>query len=134
MIILQGIKNFLQFINDNWTMIIIIFGLLIAVVRKIKTFLSKSDDEKVDIAKKQIQEIMLKLISDAEVDYLEWVKAGGIKRSQVIEQIFEMYPILSQVTNQEEIIEWIDSVIDKSLESMRDIFSKNADGIKTVYE
>lgn len=122
---LYGIQNFLQLINDNWTIITIIIALIISISKKVKAFFSKSDEQKIAIAKKQIQETMLKLITDAEVDYKEWVKAGNIKRSQVIEQIFEMYPILSTVTNQEEIITWIDSVIDESLVTMREIFANN---------
>ena len=123
--VLNGIKNFLQFINDNWTLIIVIIGLIIAIVKKTKDYFKKTDKEKIEIAKNQIQETILKLITDAEVDYLEWTKAGGIKRSQVIEQIFLMYPILSKVTNQEDLISWIDSIIDESLKTMRDIFEHN---------
>ena len=31
---LNGIQNFLKFINDNWTAIIIIISLIIAIVQK----------------------------------------------------------------------------------------------------
>lgn len=120
--ILHGIQNFLQLINDNWTIITVIIALIISIAKKAKDFFNKSDEEKIAIAKKQIQETMLKLITDAEIDYLEWVKAGGIKRSQVIKQIFEMYPVLSNVTNQDELIAWIDEMIDESLKTMREIF------------
>ena len=125
--ILNGIQNFLQFINDNWTIIIVIIGLIISIVKKIKDYFSKTDEEKIAIAKKQIQEIILRLVTDAEMDYLEWTSAGCIKRAQVIEQIFEMYPVLSKVTKQENIIAWIDSVIDDALKTMREIFAKNED-------
>lgn len=125
--ILTGIQNVLQYINDNWTAIVIILGLATAVAKKAKDFFSKSDNEKIAVAKKQIKEIMLKLITDAETDYLAWVKAGAVKRSQVINQIFEMYPILAKTTNQEELIAWIDDVIDDSLETMREIFAKQFD-------
>ena len=130
--ILTGIKNFLEYINAHWTEIIVIIGLLIALGKKVKDYISKSDEEKIAIAKKQIEETMLKLITDAEVDYYEWVKAGAIKRSQVIEEIFVMYPILSKFANQEELISWIDNVIKKSLETMRDIFDKQVDGKEKI--
>lgn len=122
--ILTGIRNFLQFINDNWTVIIIIIALIITIVKKAISFFNKSDKEKIDIAKKQIQQTVLKLVTDAEEDYQEWVDAGAIKRSQVIKKIFEMYPILSKATNQEELVSWIDNVIDESLETMRNIFEE----------
>ena len=123
--VLNGIKNFLQFINDNWTIIIVIIGLMIAVYKKIKNYVSKSNEEKIEIAKKQIQETMLKLVTDAEIDYNEFIKAGAVKRAQVIDEIFAMYPILEKVTNQEELISWIDKIIDESLKTMRDIFEEN---------
>ena len=124
---LFGIQNFLQFINENWTIIVVIIGLIVTIVNKATDFFSKTDEEKIAIAKNQIKEIILKLVTDAEMDYLEWVKAGGIKRSQVIEQIFSMYPILSEVVDQDSLIEWIDIVINEALETMREIFEKNTE-------
>lgn len=122
---LDGVKNFLQFINDNWTSIIIIISLIIAIVQKAKSYLSKSNDEKIAAAKSQIKEVILKLISDAEVDYEDWNKAGSIKRAQVIQKIFTDYPVLSKVANQEELIEWIDTMIDESLKELRKIVAQN---------
>ena len=125
MVVLNGIKNFLELIEQNWTTIAVIIGLAIAIGKKVKDYFEKSDEEKIQIAKKQIQEIILKLISDAEVDYEEWKKAGNIKRSQVIEEIFIEYPILSKATNQEELIKWIDEIIDGALVTLREIVAEN---------
>lgn len=122
---LNGLQNFLQLINDNWTTIIVIIGLALAVFKKAKSYFSKSDDEKIAIAKKQITETMLKMITDAEVDYEDWNKAGSIKRSQVIKEIFKEYPVLSKVTNQEEIIQFIDDAIDNSLKELRKTIEEN---------
>lgn len=124
--ILHGVQNFLQFINDNWTVIAVIISLLIALGQKIESYMSKSNEEKIAIAKQQIQETMLMLVTEAEKDYLEWTKAGSVKRSQVIDKVFKMYPVLSKIVNQEEIIEWIDSVINESLKTMRDIFEQQS--------
>lgn len=122
---LDGIKNFLQFVNDNWTTIIIIISLCIALYQKIKNYVSKSNDEKIAVAKKQVQEVILKLISDAEFDYAEFVKAGSIKRAQVIKKIFEDYPILAKVTDQTALVEWIDETIDNALKTLREIVAMN---------
>ena len=130
--ILDGIKNFLQYINDNWTVITIIIALIIAIVNKARAYFSKSNEEKFEIAKKQIQETILKFVTDAEMDYQEWVKAGGIKRSQVIEKIYAMYPILSKTTDQDELILWLDDVINNSLEVLRSILEQNEkDGLES---
>lgn len=122
---LNGIQNFLQFINNNWTAIIIIISLIIAIVQKAKSYFSKSNAKKVEVAKAQISEIVLKLITDAETDYEDWTKAGSIKRAQVIQQIFADYPVLSKVTNQSEIIQFIDDAINSSLKELRKIVVEN---------
>ena len=80
--ILNGIKNFLSFINDNWTTILVIIGLALTLWKKIESYSKLSTDKKIEIAKKQISENILKLITQAEKDYAEWEKAGSIKRSE----------------------------------------------------
>lgn len=122
---LKGIQNFLTIINDNWTTIVVIVGLAIALYKKVRDYLAKSDDEKVEIAKAQIKEVILKAVADAEVDYEEWNKAGSIKRSQVIEQIYADYPILAKVTDQTSLTEWIDATIDTALDTLREIVAEN---------
>ena len=129
---LNGIQNFLQFINDNWISIIIIISLIIAIIQKIKRYFSKSNDEKISTAKSQIKEVILKLITDAEIDYENWNKAGSIKRSQVIQKIFEKYPILTKISNQTEIIEWIDETINISLKELRKIVAENSVDTSTI--
>lgn len=122
--ILTGIQNFLQMVNDNWTTIVVIVALLVSIYKKIMNLFGETDERKIAIAKQQIREIMLKRITDAECEYSEWVKSGSIKRAQVIEEIFVQYPILSKVIDQEEIIAWIDEVIDEALDTLRDIIEK----------
>lgn len=124
--ILTGIQNLLRYLNDNWTAIIIIIGLSLSLAKKIADYINKTDEEKIEIAKSQIKESMLKLVTDAEEDYKEWVSSGSIKRSQVIEEIFLKYPILSKVTDQDSLIIWIDEAIDQALKTMRSVFENNA--------
>lgn len=124
-IFLNGIYNFLDYVNQNWTMIAAIAVLALAITKKAITFFRMPKDKQLEIAKAQIKEIMLRLVTEAECDYREWVKSGEIKRAQVIDEIFAMYPILSEVTNQEEIIAWLDEAIDEALKTMRKIFEEN---------
>lgn len=125
MILLNGIQNFLLFINDNWTTIIVIIGLILSLYKRIKTYISKSDDEKIEIAKQQIKQTILRMVTEAEIDYEEWPKTGSIKRSQVIEEIFTQYPVLSKVTDQASLIEWIDEEIDMALDTLREIIKNS---------
>ena len=123
--VLNGIQNFLQIINDNWTTILVIIGLLLALWKKFDSYRKLSTDEKIEIAKKQISENILKLITQAEKDYAEWGKAGSIKRSEVISEIYKQYPILAKVINQDELIKWIDEQIDNALPTLREIIKEN---------
>lgn len=122
---MEGLQKFLQLLNDNWTSILVCIGLVIGIVKKTRDYMSKSQDEKIEIAKKQIQTTILKMISDAEVDWQEWSKAGSIKRSQVIKQIYEEYPVLSKVVDQKALIEWIDEQINSALDTLREIVKTN---------
>lgn len=115
---MDGIMNFLSIINDNWTTIIVIISLIIGIYEKAKDVITKSDNGKIEIAKEQIQQIALKLITDAESDYSEWKKSGAVKRSQVIKKIYEQYPILLKVADQNELVEWLDGVIDDGLHQL----------------
>ena len=123
--ILNGIKNFLSLINDNWTTILVIVGLALALWKKIESYSKLSTDKKIEIAKKQISENILKLITQAEKDYAEWEKAGSIKRSEVISEIYKEYQILAKVVNQEELVKWIDEQIDNALPTLREIIKQN---------
>ena len=125
--ILNGIQKFLELINDNWTTIMVILGLAAAIAQKAKNYLAKSDDEKIAIAKMQIRETILRLVAEAEMDYEEWNVAGSIKRAQVINQIYEQYPVLSKIVDQPELVAWIDKQIDDALDTLRYIIKENQD-------
>lgn len=129
---MESINKFMNFIVENWTMLCAIVVIGIAAYEWIQNFLKKSKEEQetiireqIEIAKEQVREIMLKLVTEAEKDYREWIKAGEIKRAQVIDAIFEKYPILLMVTNQAELIQWLDDTIDEALKKMRKIFEEN---------
>ena len=123
--ILVGIKNFLELINQNWTLITVIIGLGILVFNKIKNYLSLSEQEKINLALEQIRITALKLVTDAEEEYENWVKAGTIKRAEVIGAIFEKYPILNKVTDRDTLIKTLDKIIDDALVEMRKVIEEN---------
>ena len=75
---MEGIKNLLTFLNDNWTVILICIGAILSIAKKTYDYFSKSKEERVEIAKRQIEQEILKMISDAESEYKEWEKAGEI--------------------------------------------------------
>ena len=130
--ILTGINNVLMFINDHWTQLTIILGLGTLLWKKVRAFLAKSDEEKIQIALKQAREIILDKVTAAEIDYSDWKKSGAIKRAQVLDAIFKQYPILSKVTSQEEIIKKLDKYIDEALETLREIIANQEHPVKEL--
>ena len=125
--ILNGINRFVDFVNNNWTLIVIVIGMIITLINRIKTFVKMSEEDQINTIKTLIKETMLEKVTNAEIAYEDWIKAGAIKRSQVMNEIYEQYPILYQVVDQEDLIKWIDDAIEEALETMRDIFTKNTE-------
>lgn len=123
--ILTGIKNFLELINENWTLITVIIGLGILVFNKVKGYLSLSDQEKIDLALEQVRIVVLEMVAEAEIAWSEYKKAGSIKRSEVIKRIFDEYPVLSKFTDQEQLLNMLDEMIDESLVTLRQVIEEN---------
>jgi len=123
--IMDGINSFLMFVNDNWTGIVVMLGLIISLAKKTKDYIKQSDEKKIETAKVYIKECILKMITDAEVDYEEWKSAGSIKRSQVIQEIYDRYPVLDKVADQQALIAWIDKEIDNALKVLREVIENN---------
>ena len=132
MSILIGLNNLLDLIINQWATIAAFLSLLWIVYKKIQQLVNKiiewyklSDNEKIECAKSQIKQSMLKYITDAELIYDDMQSSGQIKRSQVIKTIYQEFPILSKVQNHDELINWIDEQINTSLKILREIKKKN---------
>lgn len=129
---MESLKNLLLWIYNNFAVIICCAGIAVGIYRKAKRYFSASTEEKkkqfdeaVEITKKKIKETMLKMVSESETKYKDWVKAGSLKRSEVIAKIYEDYPILSQVVDQSTLITYIDDAIDEALITLREILKDN---------
>ena len=122
---MTGIERFIGFLSENWVMILVLTGTLISISRLVSKYLALDNSEKIATAKKLIKEIMLKMITEAEIDFEEWNKSGSIKRSKVIAEIYDKYPILSKAASQEEVIAFIDAEINNSLKTLREILKEN---------
>ena len=111
--LMKGLEKFLRFINDNWTLILAILGLGYAVYYKITSFIKLSKEEKIKCIMDSLDQIILDLMSSAEFYWANYGKSGELKRSQVIREIYDKYPILSEYCDQEELIKRIDELIEK---------------------
>lgn len=122
---MMGIEQFLSYLSENWAILLALVSVLISVSKAVSKYLALDNAEKIEIAKRVIKEIMLKMITEAEIDFEEWNKSGSIKRSKVIAEIYDKYPILSKAASQEEIIAFIDTEINNSLKTLREILKEN---------
>lgn len=122
---MDSIINFLAFLNENWIYILICIGIIVGIIQKTISYFEKSTNEKIEIAKSQVKEILLKMVADAEAEYSDILDAGKIKRSKVISNIFDQFPILSKAIDQDNLISWIDSEIDNSLDTLHSIIDSN---------
>lgn len=122
---MTGLENFLGYLSENWVMILVLIGATFSIGKLISRYLALSNEEKIEVAKKLIREAMLKMITEAEIDFEEWNKSGSIKRSKVIADIYEKYPILSKAASQEAVIAFIDGEINSSLKTLREILKEN---------
>lgn len=118
--------NILMWLKDNWLTLVIDLILIAEIIKQVYVFMNKSKEQKIEIIKAKINEIMLNYVKQAEEDYQDVVKAGALKRAQVIQQLYADYPELSTVINQEEIINYLDESIDNALKTLREIIKENS--------
>lgn len=129
---MNSIENLLKFVVDNWSQIVVILTLALTIYTRAKKFINdwnkKSEEEKqnelnkaIEIAKNALADYILILVSNAEVDWQSQDgKLGQTKRAQVIEKIYEKYPVLEQVEDKEELLKYIDSLINEALKIVRE--------------
>ena len=132
---MKSIIDLLKWIQDNWASIVTIAVLAFGIYERAKKFWedwkAKTEEEKkqaeqeafdkaVETAKKALADYILILVSKAEIDWQsEEGKLGKTKRAQVIEQIYNKYPILEQVEDKEELLAYIDNLIKEALDVVR---------------
>ena len=135
---ISGLKNFLQLINDNWATIVAVvtlcYGIYYKASKALADWNAKSEADKqaeiqkqIDNAKLILGEQILKLVSKAELDWQsDSCKLGPIRRAEVIEKIYAQYPVLLYAADQQEVIAYIDMLIDKALVVVRETIRKEA--------
>ena len=142
-------KNFielLQWIYDNWatiaTVAVLIYGIYKKAEKSIKDWRNKTEEEKqkaideatkkaIDYARNALGDYILALVAKAEIDWKEQGdKLGDIKRAQVIAEVYAKYPVLEQVADKEELLAYIDQLINDALKIVRDKIRKEAEELK----
>lgn len=127
---MEGIKNTLIIIEENWTNILIVLSCLFAIYRKVKKYINMNNEEK-EKEKEELKEetlkivktVLLKLMSEAEIEWNDFEKSGSIKRSQVIKELYNEFPILKEFTDQDKLLEIIDSMINEEKSKMDEVIN-----------
>lgn len=130
---MTGIQNFLTFIRENWTTICAFISIVIALYFKIKHEIDKWQNmneaeqaEELNRAKEMLEDYILGLCARAEVEWAnEGSKLGPIKRSEVIQKVYDSFPDLAYALTQEEMTNLIDALIEKALETVRETIRKS---------
>lgn len=129
---MKGIISLIALISDNWSTIVIAIAIILGVINRVRAFMKLSKNDKKEAALKIIKEEILKLMSDAEINWVDYKKSGQIKRSEVITKIYTQFPELASVVDQETVMNEIDKLIDESKDTMDTIFEKNTDSTDSV--
>lgn len=106
----------MEFINDNWFVIAIVIAIVAYVIEE---WVKRSEVEKIVIAKHLIAVSIDAIVAEAELKFADYEKSGQLKRSYVIQTIYEKYPIFSKVVEQEELLDWIDKLIEQAVARLK---------------
>ena len=122
---MEAIKNTITLIQENWTNILIVISVVIVAGKKVMEYIKMTKEERVEAALKIIKAELLKLMSDAEIEWEEYKKSGEIKKSQVITEIYSQFPFLKDYIDQDELIKRIIEMIDEEKEKMDKVINNN---------
>ena len=127
---MKSIELFINFMLENWTFIITILACIYLAFIKVKKWNSLSKDEKINTALTILREQMLSYVTEAEKTFGSGT--GILKRSQVIKRVYEDYPILNNVIEQDKLIVVLDEYIDESLVELRKLLEDNKEFKKLI--
>jgi hypothetical protein len=127
---MKSIELFINFLLENWTFIITILACGYLAFIKIKKWNSLSEEEKINTSLTILREQMLSYVAEAEQNFGSGT--GTLKRSEVIKKVYEDYPILSNVIEQDQLILVLDKYIDESLVELRKLLEDNKEFKKLI--
>ncbi len=125
---MQSIVKVLKWLYDNWSVVVIVIGLLTAVIIKLKAWSKLSADEKLQAANSekekaltQLKQLALSWVTVLEEKWSGIEKSGYIKKSEFFERVYDKLPVLSQYSD--EIEQTVSYIFDGELIEMRYILS-----------
>ena len=114
----------LEFITDNWYLLVTLICAVILMVSKIIQFLDLPTHKKEEEVKRRL------LILCTEAEIALGGETGRLKLSQVYDEFCESYPYLKKWISFETFSEWVDEV----LPAMREILESKVNDQDTIEE
>ena len=111
------------FLDSAWSIFLVLLGIFIFLYNKITNYMKLTKEQKVEAALKVVKAELLKLMSDAEIEWRDFNKSGEIKKSQVISEIYKKFPFLAEYISQDELIEKIGEMIEEQKAKMDEIIN-----------
>ena len=111
------------FLDSAWSIFLVLLGIFIFLYNKITNYMKLTKEQKVEAALKVVKAELLKLMSDAEIEWQDFNKSGEIKKSQVISEIYKKFPFLAEYISQDELTEKIGEMIEEQKAKMDEIIN-----------
>ena len=121
---MTSINNTLGLIENYWSMIIIIIALVVLTIEEVRKYKAMTREQRIEAALSVVKGELLKLMSDAEIEWSEYKKSGALKKSQVLKEIYTQFPFLQDYINQDELVTKITEMIDAEMENMNKILKE----------
>ncbi len=117
------VNNIVNSLSNSLPTIIIVIAIVIGAVRTAIQYSKMTKEEKVNAALKVIKEELLKLMSDAEIEWEDYKKSGELKKSQVLKEIYSQFPFLATYIDQDTLVNKLYELIDNEMENMNKIIN-----------
>lgn len=118
---MNGLTNTLNFIQENWSNVLLILTAVITVICRIVSISKLSKTQKVEAILTIVKSELLKFMSEAEIDWKEYEKSGLLKKSDVITKIYDKFPLLKEYLDQETLIKRISDMIELGMQEMNKV-------------
>lgn len=117
------VNNIVNSLSNSLPTIIIVIAIIIGAVRTAIQYSKMTKEERVNAALKVIKEELLKLMSDAEIEWEDYKKSGELKKSQVLKEIYSQFPFLATYIDQDTLVNKLYELIDNEMENMNKIIN-----------
>ena len=118
---MEAFMSFVDWVGRDYVMILLVIFAICSCFIKIEKSLRDSNEARINTALDAVKKEILIMMSDAEVKWKNYPKAGQLKRSEVFQKIFEKYPVLKEHDAQDDIEKIVDEYISEYLKETQTV-------------